>query len=441
MTIREFVFAVREYNTLEFYGSSTYKQECIGIVIRDVNKGIDYPSPLTHFIKSTFRMKNQSISTQRNPAYEICKFLNYCRTKVKEQNLDFIELKEKGILGLRRIHASIYISDLAIRSRANELDGNYVRQIIRYLNQFFSWMKSQELLNEDVNFFYKEVNKKPVLINDIFDDIDLGTIYPSGKSKKKTKIVDFGKYRYKLVEDFLDIAERTQPDIYVGVCLQFFGGLRKGEVVNLTKNAFINRGEGYLIDVDDRRNILFEHKHNTDAEQVKVPRIQALLWNNRLKYSLKEHFEKLDSWKSKGKLKNTQAFLVSSNTGNPVSGKVYWERFNEVKEQLLTKLSNEGRVKEYNFLTSLSWSTHLARGVFTNFCFDIGMSLSEVAIARGDSNLSSVLVYVEELAAYESMTEAMNNIRKAFDNKTGKINSITTLKYSNVWGGKSVFTR
>jgi hypothetical protein len=70
------------------------------------------------------------------------------------------------------------------------------------------------------------------------------------------------------------------------------------------------------------------------------------------------------------------------------------------------------------------------------------MSISEVAIARGDSSLSSVLDYVEELAAYESMTEAMNNIRKAFNYKSGKIDSTAiSSKYSNVWGSSRAFSR
>lgn len=439
MTIRDFVFVVREYNKLTSIGGKPFGQECVGIAIRDVNKGIDYPSPLTNYIKSTYRRKNTSVSSQRNPAYEICKFLNYCIDKIKEEDINFIVLKEKGVFGLKRIHASLYISDLSIRSRAGELDGNYVKQIVRYLNQFYLWMQKENLFTEGVNFLYREVNGKMVLCGDIFDDLELGTIYPPKRGKRKTKLVDFGKHRYELVEIFLDIAENSYPDIYVGICLQFFGGLRKGEVLNLTRDSFIKRDDGYLVNIDDRRHVLFPNKKNTDAEQVKVPRVQALLWNNRLQYALKEQFKKLDAWKKEIKIENPEALLVNSNTGKPVAGKSYWEQFNKVKEEFFSRLSNEGKVKQFNFVTALPWSTHLARGVFTNFCFDIGMSISEVAIARGDSSLSTVLEYIDELAAYESMTEAMNNIRKAFNNETGKINSTISTKYSNVWRGSDAF--
>ncbi|MEJ9126359.1 hypothetical protein P4I92_22080 [Bacillus cereus] len=445
MDTRNFVFFVKEYNTVNAIGGKNYEQECAGIGIRDVQTGIEYPSPLTGFIKSQYRSKNISLSNQKNPAYEICKFLNYCREKVEEQDLEFLELKENGIWGLRRKHASLYISDLSIRSRAGQLASKYVKQIIRYLNQFYHWMQSQGLLMEDVKFFYKEIYvkkaKRFVLVGDIFNDEILCTIYPSKREKKKTKLVDFGKYRFELVEAFLDIAETSYPDIYVGICLQFFGGLRKGEVLNLTRNALIKKDEGYLLDVDDRRHILFPDKKNTDAEQVKVPRHQALLWNNRLEYAIKEHFDKLNAWCAVGKIRNNEAFLVNSRSGKPITGKVYWEQFNKIKEDLLEKLSKEGKAKQLNFLTSLPWSTHLARGVFTNFCFELGMSISEVAIARGDSSLSSVLDYVEELAAYETMKEAMNNIRNAFKNQTGKINSRIPLKYSDVWRKQSVSNR
>lgn len=442
MTIKNYVFVVREYTKLTSIGGQSYIQECVGIAIRDRNKGIDYPSPLTNFIKSTYRRKSTSVSNQRNPAYEVCKFLNYCVDKIKEEDFNFIELRDKGIFGLQRNHASIYISDLSIRSRTGELDVNYVKQIIRYLNQFYLWMQEENLLRENVTFFFQQVHGKTVLKGDIFDDIRLGTIYPPNKKKRKTKLVDFGKHRYELVEVFLDIAENFYPDIYVGICLQFFGGLRKGEVINLTRDSLIKKDDGFLVNVDDRRHILFPDKKNIDAEQAKVPRMQALLWNNRLKYAIEEHFNKLDAWKVDGKITNYEALLVNSNTGKPVTGKVYWEQFNKVKEMFFTRLSDEGKTKQFNFVTSLPWSTHLARGVFTNFCFDIGMSLSEVAIARGDSSLSSVLDYVEELAAYESMTEAMNNIRKAFNHGSGKIDStVISSKYLNVWGSSSAFSR
>lgn len=49
--------------------------------------------------------------------------------------------------------------------------------------------------------------------------------------------MDFGENRYELVQRFIKIAQDVAPDITLGICFQFFGGLRTGEVVNLTKEA------------------------------------------------------------------------------------------------------------------------------------------------------------------------------------------------------------
>ena len=51
------------------------------------------------------------------------------------------------------------------------------------------------------------------------------------------KLVDFGENRYELVQRFIKITQDVAPDIALGICFQFFGGLRTGEVVNLTKEA------------------------------------------------------------------------------------------------------------------------------------------------------------------------------------------------------------
>ena len=53
-------------------------------------------------------------------------------------------------------------------------------------------------------------------------------------------------------------------------------------------------------------------------------------------------------------------------------------------------------MNDYLFLTDKKWSTHIGRGIFTNFLLQVGATIPEIAIARGDKNLSSVMSYVEE---------------------------------------------
>lgn len=437
----DYRFVVREYEVLQVIGENTYKEECIGIAIHDPWKNIDYPSPITNFIKSKYRRKNTSLSSQSNPAYCVCRFLNYCRDKVNNGDYEFKELLQNGLFGLKRKHASIYISDLSRRSRAGELKPQYVRSIIRYLNIFYEWLNEEQILNDKVNFTYKvksinngSTNEGKLIIQDIFDNGELGTVYPPKRNKKVYKLVDFGANRYKLVDEFLNIAEQIAPEIYLGCCFQFFGGLRRGEVVNLTRSSLIKFEDGYILDVIDNRHILFPDKKNTSSEQVKVAREQSLFWNKHISFALEKQFELLNIMKKKGKLPISEALLINPRMGGyPLTGKVYWDKFNLVKNELLAKLSKEGKSKEFNFLSSKPWSTHIARGVFTNFCLDMGMSISETAIARGDSDLSSVMAYVESLNAYESMNVAMNNIRKAYDESLGKMQSKIPSSVINKW--------
>ncbi|PEY52375.1 hypothetical protein CN356_31015, partial [Bacillus cereus] len=114
------------------------------------------------------------------------------------------------------IHGSLYISDLSIRSRKGELNGDYVYKIIRYLNKFYSWLHKQNLLEEKINIFYNvrkisntyggtTSESEIYVLGDIFDEGELGTVYPPKRTKKKNKLSDFGKNRYEIVKEFLEV--------------------------------------------------------------------------------------------------------------------------------------------------------------------------------------------------------------------------------------------
>ncbi|WP_052353834.1 hypothetical protein [Neobacillus jeddahensis] len=422
----DYRFVVHQYTLDEVVGDKTYPQEVVGIGLYDPYKDCIYPLPITKFLEQ-FRNKNGSLSSQKNPAEAIKRFLNYCREYAMENDPDFLDIKEKGIKGLRLQHGSHYITSLSQRCRFEELDPDYVRQDIRYLNKFYFYLQSEGIIVKQFDKEYKEVirrksgGRKKEKINvlteiDIFSNEGLGTVYPPNRiGKKVQKLKDFGKDRYKLVLEFIDTAELVEPDIIIGLYLQFFGGLRRGEVVNLTRNALLQTDDGYIVDVDDRVNVLFPNKPDTKSEQVKNPRYQALIWNKRMEYAIRKHFEWLNVLEKQGKLKIPQALLVNSRTMKPITGANYWEKFNRVREKYLDRLSESGRTEHYLFLKGKEWSTHLGRGCFTNFCLDIGMTLGEVAVARGDASPYSMLDYLEEKVAVQTLRDAMNYIDKVFE--------------------------
>lgn len=443
----DYRFVTKEYYIYETYGDSSYKQECVGIGLYDSNKDIVYPTPVTDFIKNKFRKKNGGLSTQKNPAHEVCKFLNYCREQAHIGNKQFVELKHAGLFGLKLVHGSIYISEISARSRDGKLSVSYANRIINYLNMFYRWLQEREIIQETITEIYKEKifkymsdgkekTKKVLVLNDVFDKPELDTLYPNSKDNSiPHKLVDFGKYRYELSKEFIDIAEKEANDIYIGVLLQFLGGLRQGEVVNVTKDCLLTKPEGYILDIQDNQELLFPEKKSLASEQVKNPREQPLLWNRRLEFAWGEQLERLEFLRKKGIVTNRKALLVVQSTGKVITGSMYREQFNHVRDLLIEKMSMEGREYEFQFLTSAPWSSHLARGVFTNFCFDLGMTVSEVALARGDAGLGAIMRYVERLSAVETMTDALNKIKTAFDDKDKKHSSLISSKYLSAWGG------
>jgi len=432
-----FCFVIREFTIKESIRGNIYDREVVGFGLHDLQKDIIYPLPLTKFLEY-YRNKNYSINSQKNAAEAIKRFLNFCREQAYQGVSEFLDLKSNGIKGLKLKHGSMYITHLSLRCIYEGLSADYVKSDIKYLNKFYSFLGSEGLIDEVFEQKYKELyhqkinggKKERIKVYkevDIFESED--TIYPPNRQKKQSlSLKDFGKDRYLLVKEFLETAESVEPDIVIGLYFQFFGGLRKGEVVNLTIDSLVETDEGYILDVDDRRSILFPSKKNWDHEQVKTPRYQGLLWHPQFEYVVHKHLNWLKHIKEKNVGVHKKALLINSRTLKPINGSNYIDKFNKVKKMYLKGLSEKGRVEHYNYLSQKEWSTHVARGCFTNFCLDVGMKVGEVAVARGDSNINSIMDYLEEKVAVQTMRNAMNYIQEAFENSELYNKDATKLK-------------
>lgn len=425
-------FVVREFKVEEVIGESVISTATIGIGIVSKDTGNVYPSPLTNFIKSTYRRKGKSLSSQRNAAYAITRFLNYIEEQIKEGDDDFLLLNTKGLARLELIHGSKYITHLSLQVWTKKLSANYVKNQMMYIIHFYAWLNDQEIIEGDFELTYKEEQGKHEVLtiaSNPFDDIELGTVIVGRDERVPTTLVDFGSNRYSLTLKFINIARLIAPEIALGVCYQFFGGLRRSEVINLIKNSIKQVGKSTVLEVRDNQEILFTHIKNTSHLQVKNPRNQALLENDLMNSIYKNHLIWLEQLEQEGKVKNSQALFIAQTTGNPMTGKQYYTRFKEVKRTFLKQLSDEGDTDNYLLLAQNEWSTHIGRGVFTNFLLDIGLNPTQVAIARGDRNINSALAYIDEKTAIESMNMAINNIREAFQNQEALIDD----KYIDKW--------
>lgn len=428
-------FVVREYKIEEIIGETIIKTATIGIGFVSKDTGNVYPSPLTNFIKSNYRRKGKSLSSQRNAAYAITRFLNYIEEQIEEGDDDFLLLKTKGLSGLELIQGSKYITHLSLQVRIKKFSANYVKNQMMYIIYFYAWLKDQEIIEGDFELTYKEVRGKQGVLSiasNPFDDIELGTVIVGKDERVPTALVDFGSNRYPLTLKFINAARLIAPEIALGICYQFFGGLRRSEVINLTRHSVKQTGKSTILEVRDNQEILFSHIKNTSHLQVKNPRNQALLANDLTDSIYREHLTWLEQSEKEGKTKCNQALFISPTTGNSMTGKQYYIKFTEVKMKLLKQLSEEGNTDDYLMLAQNDWSTHIGRGVFTNFLLDIGLNPTQVAIARGDNSINSSLAYIDEKTAIESMNLAVNNIREAFQKQEALIDD----EYTDKWRRK-----
>ncbi|WP_419960415.1 hypothetical protein [Psychrobacillus sp. BM2] len=435
---KRYKYIVTEYEAFDYYEGELHRNYVVGIGLKDLESNMIYPSPFNNYIKSVYRRKTKSLSNQRNAAYELIKFLNYINKQITKGHREFTLLKEEGVFGITLMHGSQYISHLSLRARAGKLSSPYVYRIEGYLINFYHWLFKQELISEPIDLKSEE---SP------FDDLELGTIYPGKDDRVSSKLVDFGENRYELSIKFIRLAEKFAPDIALGIAFQFFGGLRAGEVVNLTKDGlerpnYWNHNDlgedAFVLKIRDRQQLLFDHRKNQTHEQVKRSRNQSLLVNPILSNLFKKHRLHLSLLEKKGILKNSHALFVSSHNGEAISGKRYYEKFNGVKKEFFKQLIREENIHDYEFLSRKNWSTHICRGVFTNFLLDIGSSVAEVAIARGDRNIMSVLSYVEEQNAIKLTNQAINLIREAYKNQTATIDARNIQPWRNKFYDKRI---
>lgn len=418
-----FKFVVKQFKITEIINGKLEDRVRTFICIEDKILKIIYPHPFSNFIKGKFSNKNLSLNTQKRYAEDIKKFLNFILDNIEVENETFLPLKEHGIKGLKLKHGAEYISYLTNRVTQGEIMASYVFDVERILTQFYTWLKEQNIIKENINIVYEKkiINRKTIKLPiSPFHDFELGTLYPRKENITKIqnrKLHDFGNGRLDLVNLFLKVAELVAPDIALGIAFQFYGGLRRGEVVNLLRgsvksSSMSDRGT-FILNIEDNWEKLFPNKNNTVSEQVKKPRIQAVFNVPIVRDLYKKHNDNLRSLSERGVLKDKNALFCSNFTGKPITGSAYWERFMKVRKKFL-EIVLESNFDDYIYLTSKPWSTHIGRGIYTNMItFLLGWNPSELALARGDSNIESAQSYIEEKNVELKTIEATEIIAKA----------------------------
>lgn len=265
-----------------------------------------------------------------------------------------------------------------------------------------------------LTLFYEFLAKKKLLTHIKESDFKKQILY--GKPNQKYTISPFqgvikprnkqGHIAHDLPEQyilpFIELAVKMANPIALGVYLQCFGGIRQGELVNIRRSDVISIGSfgefGVVIKLQ-HKSMRMDIKDSSGSSGVKKPRRQIVFpiqnWLQQLyKYHL-ENYVPADG---------SDALFVNRD-GKAMSGQSYRAYFSKLKKEFLKQLRKYPNTDDIIYgvkLEEYTWSTHLGRGIFTNLLAEEADNPYDIALPRGNSNLSSSLVY-------QGNTERMRN--------------------------------
>ncbi|MCR2804803.1 hypothetical protein [Paenibacillus soyae] len=387
---KRYTFVTREVKVLHNNRLRSY----MTIAIQDKKTLFLVTHPVTEFIRSRYA-EGSNNNTQKAPAEAIKRFLNWLLIEMcDEYGLQSFE-------DLRIHHGRDYLEYLGM-ARNNKR--STVMGADRYLTEFYYFLYRKKILPESMkvrlktNMAGKEIPVSPF--------IEEGLALPEEDNAEMSKITDFPDL--SLIQLFVDTAMEIAPDIAFGIYLQIFGGLRKGEVVNLNRASIHAKGnfgsKGMKVVINDRPE-LFNHLSDLSKSQVKNPRTQPIQVIVTLPIIYKQLLARLDKAKCNHKLQ--PIFLDQNN--NPMSGAVYERRFQKVKKAFIKKLIKM-RSPYLSTIQKYNWSTHIGRGIYTNLMARVVKSPMELALLRGDKSLDAALEYMSLMRVTNEVQQGLEDM-------------------------------
>lgn len=395
------------------------------LITRRVRVGenfIDIPHPLSSYINDNFN----SLNTKKQYGKVVCSFLNFILKRLDEQNDKFDDLKKNGLGGLSFYHGAeflVYSIEVLENSR------NTVLMKEKILIHLFQYLISNKILNQNLEIEYvNRVDARGKIFRKYinpFQNAGIKIFYPSKIYSKVAKRKDMDEDLWRL---FLDLAKIHTPDIVLGIYFQMMGGLRQGEVVNLTLDAIHFNDDSFTLDVTDRQDELFKDRDiDLSSCQVKVPRKNQIVLDpyGGLMPLYEFHLKQLTKIKASNKKANQKALFLS-NKGVVITGEMYKERFLVVKKIFLDTLKETSYVL-YKDYSDTRWGSHIGRGIFTNYLIRSGLintpdgkpSTRILAKLRGDRSEASAQSYIDEYTLNKVISHKVNNLKNELEIKLG----------------------
>jgi hypothetical protein len=339
--------------------------ENVVIKIKNFKNGQSRIHPFTIFLD---QWSSKSTNTKLKYSNDIVPFLNHI----------YFELDEKTLPSIKNLTIDIGVDYLNIVGLGKKK--KTVKSITKSLSKFYYFLVKKKIV--------KNIELKEFIIDRNYircPGLEVGLRLPIYSNNT----IPLHNIEENMVFEFLFSSMKHVPEISLGIYFQIFGGLRVGEVCNLTYNSisYINEGLNGLILNLKNNNLRNDIKRKA---YVKKPRRQAVFSVGSLLIEL------LDIHKKKYSIKGDNAVFIDKR-GNPMSVDTYRYAFNKAKKKFIKDLMNQDNPKLIRYATMLNnekWSTHIGRGIYSNLVADSARNITEIAVKRGDNNLKSSLTYV-----------------------------------------------
>lgn len=344
-------------------------QHCL-IVIKKSDKHY-VVHPLSNVLLSN---KKSSYNTQKSKGQALVNFLNWYMT-----NCSIFKEIEPRLSNLNLNRIEHYLNHLIEEGKSKST----IDSAKKALFSLIKYLESINLLNEEVKSeYYGRINAG----QEIFQ------LHTKLSDRTNNNLIH--EIRREYISYFLDLAYKEVNPIALGLCIQMFGGLRRGECVNLTRDSIVIKGafgkNGLELDLKER-NLRGELKDYDGTNGVKKPRKQVVFPNKFLPIFLENHLKTyIDET-------GNNALFIDGN-GKPMTGATYGYYFEKLKDVFIKNLMESKDVEHVKYglyLNTRKWSSHVCRGTFSNWIAETTSNPMDLALARGDSNINSSLTYME----------------------------------------------
>jgi integrase len=365
--------------------------ECMFIVLENTcNLKFKVTGYSMYFFK---RLGNKRIETLDYHAKILVLFLNYIFFD------NYEKYKMKNINELKIEHGNDFLRDYSRGKIGNENKSKTTVQ------------KAEQVINNFYRFLYKNCEGMKFLTSKDFIVKSSNSLGFSRKNNNKESFenlffVEYAKRRppkrlksmsINLFSEILQVCNIYYPELKLAICLQAFGGLRRGEVCNVTKDkiqyGFLGKEYSwFVIDLTEKTRM---REDLVSVGNIKKRRLQPIhpIFLGIFTKVYNEHLELIKS------RKNTYGALFLNRHDEAMTDESYEQKFERIIKLVIERLGNRGDFdssSELNILVAASVNTHILRHFFTQFIskLETTRTPSEIAYWRGDSSLESALTYL-----------------------------------------------